>query len=766
MKRSRPDPEPQEDDVPSTKKRAVAHATFVKWKAEMDKECQTMSWLDCEVTTEGAKKIVGKLRCKVCVRFKSKIASRRNYSDKWVVGADSVRTSNIRDHARTDQHAHAMLLLKKEHADSAGLGPSSYAPIAKALNVLPDDTKAQLRVKFDLAYFIATEKLAFTKYPALCELEAHHGVNVGTSYTTVDAGKSFCHYIAETRREDLANCLSKAKFFSLLMDGSTDVGNVDDEVFLVLWCDVDGKDEKVHTRMSFFAVARPESVTGSGLFDCMKCALARIGIAAINPEACKFLVGMGTDGASANVAAAGLKGLVEEQVPWVFWMWCLAHRIELAVKDALTHTSFSLIDEMLMQLYYIYEKSPKKCRQLEEVVTNLQQCLKFDDAGIRPVRASGSRWVTHKVNAMKRVLSKFGAYTNHLIALSEDSSVKSSDQAKLRGYCQKWVNAKYLLGCSFFVDLLSPSAILSKIMQVDNLDVLAAFTSLLKTVKEVDKLSSKSVDQWPTFAATLKKINMEDGKRVYQCQTLQKYDQAVTYYNTHHKQYCASILSCLKSRLAWSDLQLVRDVIFTLAPHGWEKVLEEESSLEVETEDSMEAIDRLGVRFKSPLESAGVDVDCLREEFHELISYATQFISVSTMDYQSVWWRLFHAPTASSWSNILQLVRLIFTLPVSNGKLERVFSTLKLIKVDKRSSLGNDLLDDLLVLNTDRVPLKDFNADESISLWWRDKVRRPNQRPRKEYEARCKSVQDDNSDEDSNSEPIEMLRDWDEWLDN
>ena len=48
----------------------------------------------------GAKKIVAKLKFKVCVKFES------NYSNKWIVGADSVRTSNIKEHARTDQHAH------------------------------------------------------------------------------------------------------------------------------------------------------------------------------------------------------------------------------------------------------------------------------------------------------------------------------------------------------------------------------------------------------------------------------------------------------------------------------------------------------------------------------------------------------------------------------------------------------------------------------------------------------------------------------------
>ena len=66
------------------------------------------------------KRIVSKLRCSTCAKFKVKIASRRNFSDQWIVGADSVRSSNIRDHARADQHTHALNLLKKEQAEASG----------------------------------------------------------------------------------------------------------------------------------------------------------------------------------------------------------------------------------------------------------------------------------------------------------------------------------------------------------------------------------------------------------------------------------------------------------------------------------------------------------------------------------------------------------------------------------------------------------------------------------------------------------------------
>ena len=41
-------------------------------------------------------------------------------------------------------------------------------------------------------------------------------------------------------------------------------------------------------------------------------------------------------------------------------MWCLEHRIELAIKDALNGTAFEMIDEMLLRPYHLHETSPKE----------------------------------------------------------------------------------------------------------------------------------------------------------------------------------------------------------------------------------------------------------------------------------------------------------------------------------------------------------------------------------------------------------------------
>ena len=97
-----------------------------------------------------------------------------------------------------------------------------------------------------------------------------------------------------------------------------------------------------------------------------------------------------------------------------------------------------------------------------------------------------------------------------------------------------------------------------------------------------------------------------------------------------------------------------------------------------------------------------------------MVQYACQYISLLTLSYEGVWWRLY----ATEWANALALVELLFSLPVSNGTLERVFSQVNVIKSTKRTQLSNQTLDDLLIVSTAGAPLEEF------------KWKRPNRRPR------------------------------------
>ena len=146
--------EETQDEASCSKKRRVEHATFLKWKHDLDREHQTLSWLKCDCAVESGKKVVFKLGL-YAIRREDK--SRKNFSSKWIAGADLVRISNVRDHAHNDQHTHAMSLLKKQRALSAHLVPSSYAPIAQAFARPSDEEREKLRAKFDIAYFVGVK---------------------------------------------------------------------------------------------------------------------------------------------------------------------------------------------------------------------------------------------------------------------------------------------------------------------------------------------------------------------------------------------------------------------------------------------------------------------------------------------------------------------------------------------------------------------------------------------------------------------------------
>ena len=58
---------------------------------------------------------VALLKCSVCSQFATKLESMRNFKAAFIDGSSNIRTS-VKDHAATDMHARAMLLLKKKQS--------------------------------------------------------------------------------------------------------------------------------------------------------------------------------------------------------------------------------------------------------------------------------------------------------------------------------------------------------------------------------------------------------------------------------------------------------------------------------------------------------------------------------------------------------------------------------------------------------------------------------------------------------------------------
>jgi len=684
------------------------------------------------------------------------------------------------DHATSYQHSAAMNQLKIDQAKDNGEPLTSVAPIVRSLMKLDAQSRERLRRKFDLSFTMAKEGIPFSKYSPLYQLESRHAVDMGTAYNNDVSCKSFTHFIATSQRSSfIAFLKERVTYFSFLMDGTTDVAKVEDEAVVLLYCQQDDHHREIKSCTRFLSVGTVSKTDTDGLLKCLREILSStLGIEDVcDPSkvlACSpILVGGGTDGASVNIAQhSSIKANVCRSLPWIHWSWCFAHRLELASKNGFVSSLFKEIEEMLLRLYYLYEKSPKKVRELKCIAEDLKEVFDFKGNGCLPVRAQGSRWLNHKRKALQRIIDKFGAYLSHLSALCEDASLKSQDRARLKGYLLKWSHAKFLLGSAMFVEVLKGPAILSLCLQKSDCDIVDGLKQILKTVNLLRSLRQKDPSDWPTVKLVQDRVVREGSGVSYQGASLKNYTVAML--ESCKKQALGDLdrlYKAIQERLEWSDTGVLGATIAFLDTQSWVKrpSIDSTDDEDASLQDVKNSIELLCSCFRDPLEATDVSVLSMQDEIEDAVVYARSYLGIENTDYRKVWYNLFVCPDAARWPNVLMLCKLLFSLPFSNARVEQIFSSLKYLKSTKRNSLQTSTLNDLLEIYIEGPTLAEFSADSAIELWLSECTRRPQQSDRKKYKSReqtagSSSTTDElESDEESETRKL-TLDEWDQWF--
>ena len=162
------------------------------------------------------------------------------------------------------------------------------SPIGCALSTLDSTTRARMRRIFDLCFMMAKESIAVAKYPSLLELEKRHGVDLGHAYTTADSAKLFTSFIAKSQRQSLFIPLysSGTRFFSLRMDGTTDCGNHDDDLMVLVHSSKNDAIKEISSCTRYLSLYNPQRADASGLLQCIGEALKLFGVDTVLVTVC------------------------------------------------------------------------------------------------------------------------------------------------------------------------------------------------------------------------------------------------------------------------------------------------------------------------------------------------------------------------------------------------------------------------------------------------------------------------------------------------
>ena len=282
------------------------------------------------------------------------------------------------------------------------------------------------------------QRLPFAAFQNHVALEKLHGVKFTSAYENENAGMNFIFGISEYLfDENVKKKFYLVNFITILCDGSTDNSIIEQEVLYVIFTDP----ETFKPTMKFFEVVAPaDSQDAPGLKNPIFATFHKHSLQSVLSK----IVFLSSDGASVNSSKdSGLIRLLQEDFPWISFIWCFSHRLELALKDALKEF-IEPVDTSLMHLFYLYKKSSKKHRELKNFYHLLEGQFEMYSAGVWPLKATGTRWIDHKIAAVGCVIEKFGLYTQHLQHFI-NTAKKSQDHTTLQEKFTKLINAKFLL---------------------------------------------------------------------------------------------------------------------------------------------------------------------------------------------------------------------------------------------------------------------------------------------------------------------------------
>ena len=278
-----------------------------------------------------------------------------------------------------------------------------------------------------------------------------------------------------------------------------------------------------------------------------------------------------------------------------------------------------------------------------------------------------------------------------------------------------------IIGSAMYTDALNPASLLSLTLQDDDIDVVQGIKNILKSHTSLKKLTSQDVVNWPVTKVVLSNLKLKDENegKVYQGSELHNFKDSTI--KTCQDQALADLKSLdnrMRSRLEWSNVDLMRSILLFLDTQSWQLQVDEESLKDDRLSEVKAALVSITDMFQATLEAKRINITSSLDEIEDIVQYARAYLRIGCDSYKKIWYQLKSSPDSVKWPNIFLITELLFSLPFSTAKVKRFFSILKIIKNERRASLNCSTLNDLLEVNVEGPTLSNFSPDSAVNFWW------------------------------------------------
>ena len=502
-------------------------------------------------------------------------------------------------------------------------------------------------------------------------------------YTSPESQNEMIQVMSNRVLRMVSGRIRNATFYSVMIDETTDVSNVEQVVVCFRWVS-----ENFDVHEDFVGLYEVESTGAERLYQVITDVMLRLNLTASKVR------GQCYDGASAmSGKKSGVAARMQVVEPRAVYTHCYGHALNLACGDAIK--SCKLMKDSLDTTYEI-TKLVKKSPRRDAIFKRLKEEMAVDSLGIRVL--CPTRW-TVRAEALKSVLDNFDV----LLRLWDESLeiVKDTEmKARIQGVSAQMKKFDFFFGVSLGYLIMRHTDNLSRTLQKKEMSAAAGQEVMLLTLSSLKSVRDDSSFElfWQRVCASAEEVDVDKPTLPRRRKVPRRIDdgEAATfpetvedYYRPIYFEAIDLITSCLADRFDQPGYKTYGKVQALLLKAAASQPYDEELKF---------VLSFYGSDFDPPLLSTHLEI--FSQNFSKQQATVSDIIS---------FFKGCSPGQVDLMHQVSKLVRLLIVMPATNAQSERSFSAVRRIKTYLRSSMSQKRLNNLMLLHVHKSETDDLD---------------------------------------------------------